>query len=980
MKKFSSPATSSSNYRSLSLPKGRSEVTESTQKCHPERSAKHVVEGSLVAVLIAILLTACGENTTTEKIVEVATGGTEIVSSVKDLPKCTKNNEGEQALVKGESSIRVCVDGKWFATKEASKDTVYVNDGDFSCTTKEFKDKSGLKIICNGDSIGVVLNGVNGKDGEKGNPGAAGKDGENGTDGKNGTNGTNGTNGKDGAGCTIVKQTDTSATIKCGDSTMTLNFRGGGASADTTSSDTLELDSEKVAISLDSLSGYSQKGPFLKGSTVYLYELSDGRTLKQTNGNFTSTINSNDGRYKFQSRDLVSQYALLVVDGKYRNEVTGRNTTTDIKLQAYTNMLMRKSANVNLLTHLEKDRVFYLVTKEKMTVRAAKKQAQAEILKAFHIDASQFKAESEDLDVFGKTDADAALLAISILLQRDSTETELSVLLTDMASDMEKDGEWNDSAKRAEIAEWAATMDSSVLTSASKLATFRYNVSKWGLNGGNVPNFEKFVRLFWSKELGLGVCGDKDNPVGTVKNVPNSKSTKYYTKNYNDITSVGEKIRFICEDAGLFRWRVATDIEKDSMGWGHKFNEGAVRNGRLNSNLTYVYENKNWRYGTNVDSLVGKGCVAWRKDTVALGSDKNWYKCVNQAWRIATDIEKDTATWGAGEFNGEVRKGQVNTTIYYIYEKGKMAWRNATTLEKDTYKKTCTEDGTLFSGNVTDTLYVCDADTFREAKTSEIEHNKGCTSYNKGSLAEKVAESEYGEYGYLCKEDGSIDPVVSIKRDDSKFGILNDERDGKSYYTIKIGNQVWMAENLNFDYKIDGVSFGNVCNHDGRILGSLQNSEDCSRYGRYYTWAAAVDSAAVFSMNAKDCGYGKTCTQTYPVRGVCPEGWHLPDSSEWRILYETMDSSANAMLMKGSQLAPQATDSYGFSAKIACWEENPNGQHYAIFWAASECKNGMCIEGEGADYWILTDGWAGLSPYFGGKGYEYSVRCVKDAP
>ncbi len=532
-------------------------------------------------------------------------------------------------------------------------------------------------------------------------------------------------------------------------------------------------------------------------------------------------------------------------------------------------------------------------------MRAAKKQAQAEILKAFHIDASQFKAESEDLDVFGKTDADAALLAISILLQRDSTETELSVLLTDMANDMEKDGEWNDSAKRAEIAEWAATMDSSVLTSASKLATFRYNVSKWGLNGGNVPNFEKFVRLFWSKELGLGVCGDKDNPVGTVKNVTYQRATKYYASGY---TAAGSKVRFICADANLSRWRAATDIEKD------------------------------------------------------------------------------TATWGAGDFDGEVRVGQINTTIYYIYEKGKKAWRNATKIEKDTYKKVCTKDASLFEGIVTGTKYVCDADTFREAKASEIEHNKGCTSYHKGMLVKKVAESEYGEYGNLCKEDGLIDPIVSIKRDASKFGILNDERDGKSYYTIKIGNQVWMAENLNFDYKIDGVSFGNVCNHDGRILGSLQNSEDCSRYGRYYTWAAAVDSAAVFSMNAKDCGYGKTCTQTYPVRGVCPEGWHLPDSSEWRILYETMDSSANAMLMKGSQLAPQATDSYGFSAKIACWEENPNGQHYAIFWAASECKNGMCIEGEGADYWILTDGWAGLSPYFGGKGYEYSVRCVKDAP
>ena len=77
--------------------------------------------------------------------------GVEVVASVEDLPKCEKDNQGEQALVKGESSVRVCVDGKWFVTKESTKDTVYVEDGDFSCTTKELKDKSGLKIVCNGD-------------------------------------------------------------------------------------------------------------------------------------------------------------------------------------------------------------------------------------------------------------------------------------------------------------------------------------------------------------------------------------------------------------------------------------------------------------------------------------------------------------------------------------------------------------------------------------------------------------------------------------------------------------------------------------------------------------------------------------------------------------------------------------------------------------------------------------------------------------
>ena len=197
----------------------------------------------------AFLLSACGD--TIENINQT---GMEVFADAKDLPKCTDGNEGDIAFVKKDNSMRACVDGEWIAsTSEGS------SPADFSCKTEELKDKSGLKVVCNGDSIGVVLNGSDGKDGKPGEKGADGKDGEDGEDGKD----------------AVLPQ------------------------------DTLEADSERVAISLDSLVGFTQKGPFLKGSTVYLYELSDGRTLKQTNGNFTSNITQDNGRYKFLARDLV---------------------------------------------------------------------------------------------------------------------------------------------------------------------------------------------------------------------------------------------------------------------------------------------------------------------------------------------------------------------------------------------------------------------------------------------------------------------------------------------------------------------------------------------------------------------------------------------------------------------------------------------------------------------------------------------------
>ena len=507
---------------------------------------------------IAFILAACGD--TVENVNQM---GMEVVDSVADLPKCTDKNMGEQAYVMGEPSARICVEGEWFATKSDEGSSAA---SDFSCKTEELKDGSGVKIVCNGDSIGVVLNG---KKGEKGD---AGKDGEKGDPGDA---------GKDGVGCTIAGQTDTTVTIKCGDKSMTMNIGAGGFNVDT-----LALDSEKVATPIASLEGYTQKGPFLKGSTVYLYELSDGRTLRQTNGNFMSYITSDDGRYRFNARDLVSQYAMVVVDGNYRNEVTGAKSTRPIRLRAITDVTARSSANVNLLTNLEYERVYYLVTQKKMKVKNAKKQAQAEIFAAFHIDTTGFSKSSEDLDVFGTSDADAALLAISIILQGDRDETDLSVLLTEISDDLATDGKWDGPGSdsiRAEIADSVMSRDEQGM-----FATYRGNVAGWGLGGGNVPDFEKFIRKFWSGEFGLGVCGDSKNPVGTVKHVSNSKS-RYYAKTYIDTTGVGGKTRFICVDADSAKWRKAEDMEKDRFNWNPENTEdGKLLDGQVTGRCGYA--------------------------------------------------------------------------------------------------------------------------------------------------------------------------------------------------------------------------------------------------------------------------------------------------------------------------------------------------------------------------------------------------------
>ena len=82
------------------------------------------------------------------------------------------------------------------------------------------------------------------------------------------------------------------------------------------------------------------------------------------------------------------------------------------------------------------------------------------------------------------------------------------------------------------------------------------------------------------------------------------------------------------------------------------------------------------------------------------------------------------------------------------------------------------------------------------------------------------------------------------------YGELVDNRDGHVYKTIKIGEQTWMAENLNFEYH--NIKAFNPA----QILPSLcYNSRDsCAKYGRLYSWSTAMDSATIYGKSGQNCG------------------------------------------------------------------------------------------------------------------------------
>lgn len=218
-------------------------------------------------------------------------------------------------------------------------------------------------------------------------------------------------------------------------------------------------------------------------------------------------------------------------------------------------------------------------------------------------------------------------------------------------------------------------------------------------------------------------------------------------------------------------------------------------------------------------------------------------------------------------------------------------------------------------------------------------------------------------------------------------GTLTDTRDGQTYKTVTIGTQTWMAENLNYAYTDVPFKFFSYTT-DSTSWCYNEDASNCTKYGRLYTWAAAMDSVGMWSTNGKGCGYGSICTPNGTVRGVCPEGWHLPTSAEWETLVKAAGSPETAAKelrsTSGWSDISRGTDAYGFSVLPAgYWQWLDDGNFYmeggdAHFWSSTErlisINDGCCSRA----YYMDLNYYDEANLDYGSKYDGYSVRCLKD--
>jgi len=219
-----------------------------------------------------------------------------------------------------------------------------------------------------------------------------------------------------------------------------------------------------------------------------------------------------------------------------------------------------------------------------------------------------------------------------------------------------------------------------------------------------------------------------------------------------------------------------------------------------------------------------------------------------------------------------------------------------------------------------------------------------------------------------CGEVGDNNPNVSSssfessgnERSSSSQNVQGGNSNGNinNYKSVNIGNQTWMAENLN--YSIEGSKCYN------------NDPENCKKYGRLYNWATAM--ALSVSCNSSECA-----SQIQPKhRGICPSGWHLPNDAEWTILTSYVGSDAgNKLKARGwNSIYDKATDDYGFSALPGGFGFSDgsfnNVGDYGYWWSATERNSDYAYDRD--MYYVFSS----VDKNDIIKSRLFSVRCVKD--
>jgi uncharacterized protein (TIGR02145 family) len=325
-------------------------------------------------------------------------------------------------------------------------------------------------------------------------------------------------------------------------------------------------------------------------------------------------------------------------------------------------------------------------------------------------------------------------------------------------------------------------------------------------------------------------------------------------------SSITEKVKDI--DGNIYKTvKIGDQVWMSENLKATKFNDG--------TSIALITDNKSWE-------AAQKPAYCWNMNNSAnkaiYGALYNWLtvstnKLCPQGWHVPSDDEWSQLINLLGsvpEAGGKLK------------ETGTIHWSSPNTDATNTSGFTALPGGNRnINGTFEDVGKYCG--WWSSDKSTDLENNSSWwgVSYNYGSSISSITDMKVG-YSIRCIKGNSINPQTELQENSNTEVTANqksssvqtekpskntfiDTRDGKTYKTTAIGNQIWMAENLGFQ----GVPYSTV------------NSEYTKKFGVAYS---------------------------YPIaQNVCPTGWHLPSPNEWEKMFVQVNKNASKIVENGGR-------------------------------------------------------------------------------
>lgn len=340
---------------------------------------------------------------------------------------------------------------------------------------------------------------------------------------------------------------------------------------------------------------------------------------------------------------------------------------------------------------------------------------------------------------------------------------------------------------------------------------------------------------------------------------------------------------------------------------------------------------------------------------------------LNYTWTVPSD-----ATIASGQ-------GTTNITVNFVTNSGNISVRAENSCGNSNYSDLAISIGVpVQPGSITGNIL---PEPNATGVTYSIDAANGATSYNWTVPTDATIASGQGTTN-ITVDFGITSGSVSVRSENTcghsnysdltiTFFTCNDQytdsRNSQAYNTISIGSQCWFAENLNIGTRIDKVN----PQTDNAIIEKYcfrDNDANCTIYGGLYQWDEMMQYIT-----------------TEGVKGICPDGWHLPSDGEWIVLTDYLggtDIAGGKMKEAGTThwYSPntEATNESGFTGLPGGQLQGDTDNNYyqltrwGAFWSSSE------ISSTNVNARYLKYNYKSVTIYSVPKERSISIRCLKN--